>query len=182
MRKKEPHETLWHGKVFDLNREEILLPTGRKTTVEVIRHPGSASIVPLLNDGQVILIQQFRPSLRQVIWEIPAGTMGPGEDPLGCARRELMEECGYQANRFEKLGEVLPAPGYCDERVHLFVATDLTPCAQHLDEDECLTIHPLPFERALDMIRRGEIRDAMTIIGLHMAHPVWKKDGSGDRR
>ena len=71
MRKKEPHETLWHGRIFDLNREEILLPTGRKTTVEVIRHPGSASIVPLLNDGQVILIQQFRPSLRQVIWEIP---------------------------------------------------------------------------------------------------------------
>ena len=182
MRDKERPETLWHGRVFDLHREEIFLPTGRKAIVEVIRHPGSASIVPLLNDGRVILIQQFRPSLQQVIWEIPSGTMGPGEDPLGCAHRELMEECGYQGGRFEKLGEILPAPGYCDERIHLFMATDLTPCTQHLDEDECLTIHPLPLEQALDMIRRGEIRDAMTIIGLHLAHPVWIKNGPADRR
>ena len=177
MRDKGDREMLWHGKVFDLIREEIVLPTRRKTTVEVIRHPGSASIVPLLNDGRVVLIQQFRPSLEQVIWEIPAGTLGPGEDPLGCARRELMEECGYQGNRFEKLGEILPAPGYCDERIHLFVATDLTPCAQHLDEDECLTIHPLPFEEVLDMIRRGEIQDATTIVGLLLAYPACKKNG-----
>ena len=177
MRDKGDREMLWHGKVFDLIREEIVLPTRRKTTVEVIRHPGSASIVPLLNDGRVVLIQQFRPSLEQVIWEIPAGTLGPGEDPLGCARRELMEECGYQGNRFEKLGEILPAPGYCDERIHLFVATDLTPCAQHLDEDECLTIHPLPFEEAVDMIRRGEIQDATTIVGLLLAYPACKKNG-----
>ena len=177
MRDKGDPEILWHGKVFDLIREEIVLPTRRKTTVEVIRHPGSASIVPLLNDGRVVLIQQFRPSLEQVIWEIPAGTLGPGEDPLGCARRELMEECGYQGNRFEKLGEILPAPGYCDERIHLFVATDLTPCAQHLDEDECLTIHPLPFEEVLDMIRRGEIQDATTIVGLLLAYPACKKNG-----
>ena len=177
MRDKGDREMLWHGKVFDLIREEIVLPTRRKTTVEVIRHPGSASIVPLLNDGRVVLIQQFRPSLEQVIWEIPAGTLGPGEDPLGCARRELMEECGYQGNRFERLGEILPAPGYCDERIHLFVATDLTPCAQHLDEDECLTIHPLPFEEVLDMIRRGEIQDATTIVGLLLAYPACKKNG-----
>ena len=83
----------------------------------------------------------------------------------------------YQGNRFEKLGEVLPAPGYCDERIHLFVATDLTPCAQHLDEDECLTIHPLPFEEAVDMIRRGEIQDATTIVGLLLAYPACKKNG-----
>ncbi len=176
MTKKGSTETLWRGRVFDLTREEIVMPTGRKTTVEVIRHPGSASIVPLLNDGRVVLIRQFRPSLEQVIWEIPAGTMGSGEDPLGCARRELMEECGYRGSRFEKLGEILPAPGYCDERIHLFMATDLTPCAQHLDEDECLTVHPLPFEEALDMIRRGEIQDAATIVGLLLAYPVWNRN------
>lgn len=182
MANETSRETLWHGRVFDLEREEILLPTGRKAVAEVIRHPGSASIVPLLDDGRVVLIHQFRPSLRQVIWEVPSGTMRPGEAPLECAKRELVEECGYRGHRFEKIGEILPAPGYCDERIHLFLATDLTACPQHLDEDECLTIHPLPFDQALGMIRSGEIQDAMTIIGLHLAYPVWRQDGSGNRR
>jgi len=175
MMDKESCQTLWHGKVFDLNREEIVLPNGKKMMSEVIRHPGSSSIIPILEEKWVVLIHQYRPSLRRFIWEIPSGTMDLGEDPLECAKRELIEECGYQGNDFEKLGEILTAPGYSDERIHLFMATDLIPCPQHLDEDECLTIHPLPFDEVIEMIERGEIQDAMTMIGIKMAYPIWQR-------
>jgi len=161
--------TVWHGRVFDLNVEEITLPDGRNTVAEAIRHPGSSGIVPIQGPGSVILIREFRPVVGKFLWEIPAGTMRPGEDPLECAKRELQEECGLIGQEFQKLGEILVAPGYSDERIHLFMATKLVPCEKNPDEDELLTAHLFSFDQAMEMIENGEIEDAMTIAGLQMA-------------
>jgi ADP-ribose pyrophosphatase len=170
----EKKQTMWKGKAFEFQQEEVLLPNGRKTVAGVVRHPGSAAIVPVLQDGSVVLIHQFRQGVRDFVWEIPAGTMDPGEDPLACARRELQEECGYAGNRFEKLAEIWVAPGYSSECIHLFLATDLIARESHPDEDECLTVHLFPFQQALEMVEQNEIREAMTIVAIQKAYPVWK--------
>ena len=160
----------WHGRVFDFKSEEEVLPNGKHTSIEVIRHPGSSAIVPVQGDHFVLLLRQYRPAIRRFIWEIPAGTMRLGENPLDCAKRELQEECGVIGNCFENMGEILIAPGYSDERIHLFLASGFTPCEQRLDEDEYLEIHSLRFDETMEMIERGEIEDAMSIVGLKMAH------------
>jgi ADP-ribose pyrophosphatase len=159
-------ETIYEARVFRLCRETVALPNGVTTTVDVIHHPGSCAIVPILPDDRVIMTKQYRHSLRAFLWEIPAGTL----DPLVCARRELMEEAGYRAKRLEKLTEIITAPGYCDERITIFLATGLEPVPQNLDQDEVLEVVPLPLCKTLDMIKEGAIQDAMSIIGLFL---VW---------
>ena len=154
------------GRVFRLVQESVTLPNGLTTTLEVIRHPGASAMVPMLEDGRVILIRQYRHAVGDMIWEIPAGTLAPGEDPLDCARREVREETGYEAGSLHKLGEMIPVPGYSDERIHLFLATELRVAPQHLDDDEVLEVEPVPLKRALEMIGTGEIVDAKTTIGL----------------
>jgi ADP-ribose pyrophosphatase len=104
--------------------------------------------------------------------------MLPEEDPLECAKRELREECGFHGKKFDKFGEILIAPWYSDERIYLFMARELIPCEQKLDEDEILTTHPLPFGQAVGMIDRGEIQDATTIIGIKLAYSIWKRKGN----
>jgi ADP-ribose pyrophosphatase len=174
MTKNEKTQTLWHGRVFDFNREEIILPNGKNTVIEAIHHPGSSAVVPVLENESVLLIRQYRPAIRDFIWEIPSGTMLPGEDPLECGKRELREECGFLGKKFEKFGEILIAPWYSNERIYLFMATDLIPCEQNLDEDEILTTHFFAFDHAMAMIESGEIQDATTMIGIKMACPLWK--------
>jgi ADP-ribose pyrophosphatase len=172
-------QILWQGKVFDFNVEERVLPNGRKVDMGVIRHPGSAAILPVLEDGSVVLIHQYRPVIGDFIWEIPSGTISPEEDPWECARRELREECGLIGKKFEKIGEILVAPWYSDERVHLFIATGITPCEQNLDEDEIITAHIFPFDRAIEMVEQGKIQDATTILGLQFADSVFLRNRIG---
>jgi len=169
-------EVIYHGRVFDLYREETALPNGKKMMAEFIHHPGSSGVVPLVDENSVVLIHQYRPILKDFIWEIPSGTMLPGESPLECAKRELREECGFLGKKIEKFGEILIAPWYSDEHIYLFMATDLIPCEQNLDEDEVLTTHLFEFDHAMAMIESGEIQDATTIIGIRMAYPIWKKE------
>jgi len=169
-------EVIYHGRVFDLYREETTLPNGKKMMAEFIHHPGSSGVIPLMDGKSVVLIHQYRPILKDFIWEIPSGTMLPGEDPLTCAKRELEEECGLLSRRFEKLGEFLVAPWYSDERTHLFLAKELIRCEQKLDEDEILTTHLISFDQAMKMIEKGEIRDATSILGLQLAHPIFKRN------
>lgn len=176
MTKNEKTQTLWHGKVFDFSREEIILPNGKHTVIEAIHHPGSSAVVPVLENESVLLIRQYRPAIRDFIWEIPSGTMLPEENPLECAKRELREEGGLFGKKFEKCGEILVAPWYSNERIYLFMATDLIPCEQHLDEDEILTNHLFTFDHAMAMIESGEIQDATTIIGIKMAYPIWRRE------
>ncbi|MFO7715671.1 NUDIX domain-containing protein [Desulfosarcina sp.] len=157
------------GRVFDFYAENITLPNGVNMDMEIIRHPGAAAIVPLIDDDTLLLLKQYRHAVGGFIWEIPAGTLDPGEDARCCAERELTEETGYAARHFEKLAEIIPLPAYSDERIHLFLATGLTRRMQNLDEDELLFVHRVGLHQALTMIAEGAIQDAKTIAGLQLA-------------
>jgi 8-oxo-dGTP pyrophosphatase MutT (NUDIX family) len=162
--------TRHQGRVFKIVTENVTLPGGVTADIDILQHPGAAAIVPFKNDHQVILIKQYRHALRDTIWEIPAGTIDGGESAIHCAKRELVEETGFSSDKWEDLGFITPVPGYSDERVHIFMASGLIPAPQNLDEDEILDVHPIDFREAIDMIHRGEIRDAKTISGLLLAH------------
>jgi ADP-ribose pyrophosphatase len=166
-----PHASrqIYKGSVVDLRIEEVTLPNQVTISLEMIRHPGAAAVVPIDDAGEVTLIRQFRHAAGGFIWEIPAGKLDPDEAPVACAARELREETGLIAAELLHLGSILTAPGFCDERIYLFLAQGLTPAPQRLDPDEVLTVTRLPLARALEMIRCGEIEDAKTIAGLHHA-------------
>lgn len=157
------------GRVFVLDTENITLENGVTIDMDIIRHPGAAAIVPVTNDGKVLIIRQYRHAVGGYIWEIPAGTLDPGENPLTCAKRELAEEAGVAAADWEKLGEFTPVPGYSNERIHIFLAMGLSPAMQNLDPDEVLQVHEMAFSEALAMIDRWEIQDAKTLCGLLLA-------------
>jgi ADP-ribose pyrophosphatase len=164
------------GRVFRLVTENITLSNGITVDIDVLRHPGAAAMVPLLDESTVLLLRQYRHAVGKCIWEIPAGTLNPAETVEACARRELVEETGYSAQVFEKLGEITPLPGYADERVHLFLASALTPADQNLDADEMLSVHPTALSEALGMIFSGDIQDAKTITGLLLAERRLRRD------
>ena len=167
--------TLHNGKVFRLLKENITLDNGVTTDLEVIRHPGASAIVPLSRKGSLLLIKQYRHAIGDYIWEIPAGTLNQDETPLECAMRELSEETGFSAEVWNKLGETTPVPGYSDERIHIFLATELMPTTQRLDKDEMIDVQELRFDYAMQMIYSGLIQDSKTITGLFLASQ-WLKD------
>ena len=167
---------IYKGRIVDLRLEDVTLPNNLTVTIEMIRHPGAAAIVPLHEDGHVTLIHQFRHAAGGFIWEIPAGKLDHGEQPSTCAARELQEEVGLAAGELIHLGSILTAPGFCDERIHLFLARALTPVEQRLENDEVLSVTRMPLTHALDMIRSGDIQDAKTIAGLHHAAEFVKRE------
>jgi ADP-ribose pyrophosphatase len=155
--------------------ENITLQNGVTTDIDVIRHPGASAIVPLPERGKVILIKQYRHAIGNFIWEIPAGTLNPKEKAIDCAKRELVEETGFAARAWQKLGEITPVPGYSDERIHIFLAENLEPAEQNLDSDEVLDVYDFKYEDALEMVYNGKIQDSKTIAGLFMAWQHFKK-------
>jgi len=161
-------EPIHKGRIFEIVRETITLPNEISVDLEIIRHPGAALMVPLVDSEEVILIKQYRHAVKRFIWEFPAGTLAKGESPLECAKRELIEEIGYSAAQWDKLGEIIPVPGYSDEVIHVFLARNLTCCTQHLDPDEILEVHKVKFEEAMQMIARGEICDSKSISALFL--------------
>jgi 8-oxo-dGTP pyrophosphatase MutT (NUDIX family) len=169
--------TLHKGRVFSLVNENYTLENGVTSEMDFIQHPGAAAMVPLLNNQEVVLIKQYRHAIREFIWEIPAGTLDAGESPLNCARRELVEETGYSADEWHQLATITPLPGCSDERIHIFLASDLKPAEQHLDDDEMLNVHTVKFNAALQMILAGEISDGKTISGLFLASN-WLKNNN----
>jgi ADP-ribose pyrophosphatase len=172
--------TLIHkGRVFNLFQETVPLPNGATIKLDVIRHPGAAAIVPLTRNHTVIMLEQYRHAVGRTIWEIPAGTLDRDELPLTCAQRELTEETGYTAATWQKLGEITPVPGYSDERIQIFLATDLSISVQKLDPDEVLDVRQVAFSEALEMISRSSIQDAKTICGLFMAQAWLKQHPAG---
>jgi ADP-ribose pyrophosphatase len=161
---------IFAGKVFDVTVDSIR--EGEITYVrEVVRHPGSAVIVPVFADGTVAFVRQYRHPAVRYLLELPAGTLNRGERPVEGAARELEEELGVVAADFTKLTEFFVSPGFCEEKMWVYLATSLTETAQHLDDDEIVEVVRLPFARALEMISDGEIEDAKTIIGLMLAAP-----------
>jgi ADP-ribose pyrophosphatase len=159
---------IFTGKVITVNIDTVTLPNGVTVDLEMVRHPGAAAVVPLKDDGTVVLIKQFRHAAGGFIYEIPAGKLHPGEDPMHCASRELEEEIGYVAGRLERLTSILTAPGFTDEVIHIYKATDMTVGRQQLDRDEVLEVLEVSLEDAINMIRAGAIRDAKTIVGLQL--------------
>jgi ADP-ribose pyrophosphatase len=158
------------GRVFDVTADTVR--EGDKTYVrEVVHHPGSAVILPAHDDGTITLVRQYRHPAVRYLLELPAGTLNDKERPEAGAARELEEELGLVAGRMEKLSEFFVSPGFCEEKMWLYLATDLTATAQRLDDDETIAIVRLPLKRALQMITAGEIEDAKTIIGLMLAAP-----------
>jgi ADP-ribose pyrophosphatase len=159
----------FRGRVFTVADHEVLLPNGRKTTLHIVEHPGAVAIVPLHENGDVVLLRQFRAAAGGEIWEIPAGTREPGEPPGRTARRELAEETSLRADRWTKLGDFFTAPGFCTERITVYLARGLAGAPGGCEPDEVLRPRRVPFRKALRMIDQGVIRDAKTIAGLHLA-------------
>jgi ADP-ribose pyrophosphatase len=163
-------KTIYKGRVLDLTLEEARLPNRRVVQLEMIRHPGAAAVVPVREDGRIVMIRQYRHAAGGMIYEIPAGRLDNGEAPLNCAKRELREEAGYEAARWEKLGAIFTTPGFTDERIHLFLAADLTPVPQELEHDEVIEVEEIPLETLVGMIERGEVVDGKTICALTLAY------------
>jgi len=159
-------KNIYKGKIITLNIDTVTLPNGVTVDLEMVRHPGAAAVVPLKDDGTLVLIRQFRHAAGGFIYEIPAGKLHPGEDPKACAARELEEEIGYRAETLELLSSIFTAPGFTDEVIHIYKATGMTEGQQQLDRDEVLEVIEMPLQEAIDMIRAGLIRDAKTMVGL----------------
>ncbi len=163
---------VYRGRVLDVRLEEARLPDGRRVELEVVRHPGAAAVVPFEDENRVLLIRQYRHAAGGTIWEVPAGKLD-GEAPEVCAARELEEEAGRRAGRLERLGSIFTTPGFTDEVIHLFAAFELSPVAQQLEADEMIEVVPTPLAEALEMIWRGELRDAKSALALiHAARRV----------
>ena len=159
------HE-VYRGKLFSFFTEDITLPNGARTEIATVRHPGSTGIVPLFDDGTVVMVSQYRHPVRDYLLEIPAGTMEQGESPLNCAQRELEEEVGLVARELIEIARIYIVPAYSDERIHVYLAKDLTASQQNLDQDEIIHVVRYPLNEVMHMIGQGTITDALTILAL----------------
>lgn len=162
--------TVFEGRVFDVTVDTIK-ESDLVYQREIVRHPGSAVIVPIFSDETVALVRQYRHPAVKYLLEIPAGTLNDGERPEIGAARELEEELGVVAGKMERLSEFFVSPGFCEEKMWVYLATDLTQTKQKLDDDELIEVVRVNFSEALEMISAGEIEDAKTIIGLMLAAP-----------
>ncbi len=161
---------IFRGRIFDVTIDTVR--EGDKTYPrEVVHHPGSAVIIPVFEDGSVALVRQYRHPAVRYLLEAPAGSLDRGERPEEGAARELEEELGFVAGKLDKLSEFFVSPGFCEEKMWVYLATEMTETKQQLEDDEIVDVLRLPFGQALEMITAGEIEDAKTIIGLMLAAP-----------
>ncbi len=169
---------IFKGIVFDVERDRLREGSGFEIVREVVRHSGGAGCLPLFADGRVALVKQYRHPARRELLEIPAGKIEADETPIECAAREIEQEIGFRAGRIEKLADFYSTPGFCEERLFVFLATDLVPVQQNLDHDEFVEIVYLPLAEAVEMAERNEIEDSKTIIALLLASrsPIVKVD------
>ena len=166
---------VYTGRVVRLDVDTVRFPDGSTGELEIIRHPGAAAIVPCLSDPRasadptILLIRQFRYAAGGPLWEVPAGTLEPGEDPDACARRELLEEAGVSAERLQRLTSIFTTPGFTDEVIHLFAAFDLAPVPTRHEHDEVIELVPMRLSHALDLVWQGALRDAKSALALLFA-------------
>lgn len=156
-------QIVFAGPVFDVVDEQIRFPTGKVVHHITVRHPGAVVFIPYQGDGTLLVLQQYRHSVRKTLLEFPAGTLKPGEVPLEGAKRELAEEVGQAASRWEYLGELHPAPGFCNGVQHCFIATELSPCEAVPDEDELIEVVPMHCGQVEAAIRAGHMTDGKSI-------------------
>ena len=162
---------VYSGRIVNLDLDSVRFPDDSVGQLEILRHPGAAAVVPFLDpprdpDPRVVLIRQFRHAADGFIWEVPAGRLDSGESPEHCARRELEEETGMRAARLERLTTIYTTPGFTDERIHLFLAEELEPGAEHREADEFMELHTLRWSEVLRLVEQGEIVDGKTLVAL----------------
>jgi ADP-ribose pyrophosphatase len=166
MEKTINSKLLHRGKKYSFKTDEVQLPNGKTTTRDTVDHPGAIAIVPVLDDGRILLVKQYRYSAAKEMLEIPAGTLEEGEAPDTCARRELKEETGYTAGSMKKILTMYMAPGYSNEVIHLYFATQLKAGETHTEDDEDITTEAYGPDELLDMMEKNTIEDAKTIAGV----------------
>jgi ADP-ribose pyrophosphatase len=166
----EQRRTIYEGRVFKVDVDRVLMPSGHTTDMEVIRHPGSVVLLPMPSADEIILIRQYRYTIDQWIWELPAGTLKPGEEHAEAAARECEEEIGRVPQRVARLRTFFPTPGFCDEQMHFFVCDDLTDPSPdstvRKDDDDDLEPRVFTLDEAREMLDAGEIVDLKTAVGL----------------
>ena len=153
---------LYQGRIINLRVDEAQLPNGATAQREVIEHPGGVCVAALTEQQELLFVRQYRYPYSEVIAELPAGKLTPGEDPLECGKRELAEETGASAQQYTSLGKLYPSPGYCGEIIYLYMATGLSYGEMNPDDDEFLEVERIPLEKAVQMVMDNEIRDAKT--------------------
>jgi ADP-ribose pyrophosphatase len=156
-------------RIFAIAEQALRLPSGRTVVRQVVKHPGAVVIMPQLEDGRLLMIAQYRCAVGETLLEFPAGTLEPGEEPLQCARRELIEETGYRADHWHPLGMIYSSPGFCDERLDLFLASGLVPEHAAADEDEMLEVKRLTVPEVERAIADGALVDAKSIAAYERA-------------
>lgn len=158
-------ERAWNGKIFGVDVLKVELPDGRPARRDVVRHPGAVAIVALTDDGRICLVRQFRTALDRVTVEVPAGKLDPGEDPLACAHRELLEETGFRAQNMGYLTSIVTSAGFSDEIIHIYMATGLAFAASDPDADEFLNVDLVDTGEFIDAVLDGKVEDAKTVVG-----------------
>ena len=158
-------DVAYTGKILNVSDVEVELPNGRRSRRDIIRHPGASAVVALTETGKIVLVRQYRTAIDRVTVEIPAGKLDPGEDPLECAKRELHEETGFRARRIRKLTSIVTTCGFCDEIIHIYLATQLEFDAPNPDDDEFVNVDLVPLSELIDAVLDGKIEDAKTVVG-----------------
>lgn len=159
-------EEIYDGKIIKVRREKVELPDGRTSTRELIAHPGGVGVIAVDENRQVFMVSQYRIAARSMMLEIPAGKLEYGEDPLECGARELIEETGYKAKEFTHLGEYYATPGYCEEKLNIYLAKDLEFVGQNLDDGEFLNVKKFDLDELYEMVMENKIYDAKTAIAI----------------
>ena len=159
-------EMIYEGPVFGLRRDEVIEPTGLRARREVITHPGSVVVLPVLADGRIVLVRQYRHATRQYLWELVAGRKEPRETPKQGAARELLEETGYRARRFKVFLDVFPTPGFLEERMYVVLAEGLTAGEAQPEDDERIEMRAYSVKELTEMMKRGRLKDAKSIAGI----------------
>ena len=162
-------QRIHEGRIINLREDTVALPSGRSAKREIVEHQGAVCVVPVLNDGRIVMVRQFRKPAEDALLEIPAGGLNPNEDPMDCARRELIEECGLHGGELTPLFTSYLAPGYSTEKIYGYLALGLREETAQADEDEFVEVVPLSLDAALAAIATGDIEDAKTIAGLTLA-------------
>jgi len=170
--KKLSSQKVFSGFLLNIYSDEVLLPDGTTGTREYALHPGAVTIIPFLKNGNVIIERQFRYPVGEVVLELPAGKIDAGEEPLASGKRELHEETGYISEKWTEITSFHPVSGYSNEVMHVFLAEDVTYKGGHGEEGEFVEVIDMPLEKAIDLIKCGEINDAKTLIGLFWAEKV----------
>lgn len=160
---------IYEGRILNVRADDVELPNGHRSTFEIVEHNGGVCVIAQPQPTTVVLVRQYRPAIGRFLLEVPAGKLDGGEDPLECARRELVEETGYRCERLRKLWTFYTAPGFCNELLHLFVAEGLQAGEAQPEDNESIAVQVLPVAQAWSMVERGEIPDAKTQIALAYA-------------